>query len=85
MYAYSDVLSRIGWTPYRPGSIFGRDGFDENRKWATSYNTTQWTNLVTTITHDLTRTGAYQIDNIVPNIAMTMDQMIDYTEDSLLL
>lgn len=55
-YASYNILDRMGWTPYVPGSIFGRDGFDENYKWSSAYNTTQWTNLVTTVMYDYTRT-----------------------------
>jgi hypothetical protein len=25
----TSLLRRLGWTPYFPGSVFGRDGFDD--------------------------------------------------------
>lgn len=27
------ILPRLNWTPYFPGSVFGRDGFDDSLKW----------------------------------------------------
>lgn len=88
--AYSDLLSRLGWIPFTPGSIFGRDGYDTNYKWFSAYTATQWTNLVTTITYDYTRTGAYLMSNIVPVTSsgssdITMDDLITQVEDNLLL
>lgn len=89
-FAYNDLLSRLSWTPYFPGSIFGRDGYDANYKWFSAYTATQWSNLVTTVSYDLTRTGAYQIPNIVPitqsgGTDITMDDFISQVEDNLIL
>lgn len=38
----TSLLSRLGWTPYFPGSIFGRDGFDNSIKWTSTSNVNTW-------------------------------------------
>lgn len=38
----TNLLRRLGWTPYFPGSIFGRDGFDNSLKWMSTSNQNAW-------------------------------------------
>jgi len=85
-----EIIWRLGWTPYIPWSIFGRDGFDVNKKWMNPHILTQWSNFATTVAHDYTRSGSYVVDNIAPVTAsgwvpITMDQFIDQVEGNLLL
>ncbi|MDD2907278.1 MAG: DUF1800 family protein [Candidatus Gracilibacteria bacterium] len=37
-------LINLGWNPYYPPNIFGRDGFDNNGAFFTAYTETQWVN-----------------------------------------
>jgi uncharacterized protein (DUF1800 family) len=88
-YAYTDLLTRLGWQPYYPGTIFGRDGFDMNSKWINANVVNQWSNLTTTLMYDYTRTGAYLMTNIIPQsqsgVSLTTDQFITQVQDNLLL
>jgi uncharacterized protein (DUF1501 family) len=38
----TSLLRRLGWTPYYPGSVFGRDGFDDSLKWTSTSNQNAW-------------------------------------------
>lgn len=48
----SSILSNLGWIPYRWGSIFGRDGFDNNALFYNSYFHNQWISYVTNIIYN---------------------------------
>lgn len=37
-----DLLTRLWWTPYRPGSIFWRDGFNDANWWLDDYLINLW-------------------------------------------
>ena len=56
----ADMLTRLGYTPYIPGSIFGRDGYDENNKWITSYTINQFVSSTTQMVA-FAGTGAYNL------------------------
>ena len=38
----TSLLRRLGWTPYYPGSVFGRDGFDDSLKWSSTSSQNAW-------------------------------------------
>lgn len=61
----TSLLSRFGWTPYFPGSVFGRDGFDDNAKWYTTYLQNQWMTYANRIAY-VTSTGSYSISDFLP-------------------
>ncbi|MDD3144606.1 MAG: DUF1800 family protein [Candidatus Gracilibacteria bacterium] len=46
----------LGWNPYYPASIFGRDGFDDNGAFYTAYTETQWVNEASYIINSLDTT-----------------------------
>jgi hypothetical protein len=82
----NSLLTSLEWTPYFPGSIFGRDGFDRNADWINANVMNKWSNEATSIVYNYTRTGVYLINNIVPTqTGMTMDQFITTVQDNLLL
>lgn len=88
-YKQSVLLSNLGWTPYIPGSIFGRAGFDTNYKWYSGYTHTQWINMATRIFYDYAGTGAYHMDDIIPvtshdGVDISIDELITQAEDNLL-
>lgn len=61
----TSLLSRFNWTPYMPGSVFGRDGFDDNAKWYSTYLQNQWITYANRIAYS-SGTGTYQISNFLP-------------------
>lgn len=61
----TSLLSRFNWTPYQPGSVFGRDGYDSNAKWYSTYLQNQWTTYANRIAY-VTSTGSYSITDYLP-------------------
>ncbi len=55
----SNLLRRLGWTPYYPGSVFGRDGFDDSLKWSSTSNQNAWMSATNYFTY---RNGTGAID-----------------------
>lgn len=53
----TSLLRRLGWTPYYPGSIFGRDGFDDSRKWTSTSNQNAWMSATNYFTYRTSGTG----------------------------
>lgn len=54
----TNLLRRLGWTPYFPGSIFGRDGFDNSIKWSSTSAQSAWMSASNYFTYRTTGTGA---------------------------
>lgn len=88
----TELLNMLGWRPYFPGSIFGREGFDDNNKWFTAYTQNQWISFSTRLA-SVTSTGSYLFANIVPVtstnsggtlIDATVDEVLTQVEDTLL-
>lgn len=67
----SELLNMLNWRPYFPGSVFGRDGFDDNNKWFTAYTENQWMSFATRLA-STTITGSYLLSNIVPTTSITL-------------
>jgi len=66
----SYYLRNIGFKPYAPESIFGRDGFEENNKWFNSYTTNTWVSLGSKMAfEDNLFSSPWTISNLVPWIA----------------
>ncbi|MDQ1343805.1 MAG: hypothetical protein QG650_525, partial [Patescibacteria group bacterium] len=61
----TSLLSRFNWTPYQPGSVFGRDGYDDNAKWYSTYLQNQWITYSNRIAYS-SSAGTYQISNFLP-------------------
>jgi uncharacterized protein (DUF1800 family) len=55
----TNLLRRLGWTPYFPGSIFGRDGFDNSLKWSSTSTQSAWMTASNYFTY---RTGTGSVD-----------------------
>ncbi|MBP9779822.1 DUF1800 family protein, partial [Candidatus Gracilibacteria bacterium] len=53
----TSLLRRLGWTPYYPGSVFGRDGFDDSRKWTSTSNQNAWMSATNYFTYRTSGTG----------------------------
>lgn len=62
----TELLNMLGWRPYFPGSVFGREGFDDTNKWFTAYSENQWISFTTKLA-SVTTTGSYLLPNIVAN------------------
>lgn len=62
----TSLLGRFNWTPYIPGSVFGRDGFDENAKWYSTYIQNQWISYANTIAYN-TSSGSYLPSDLLGN------------------
>lgn len=62
----ASLLSRFNWTPYAPGSVFGRDGFDDNAKWYTTYLHNQWITYSNRIAYS-SSAGAYSVSEFLPD------------------
>ncbi len=54
----TNLLRRLGWTPYFPGSIFGRDGFDNSIKWSSTSTQGAWMSASNYFTYRNSGTGA---------------------------
>jgi hypothetical protein len=39
---FKHTTQTLNWRPYYPGSIFGRNGFDENKNFYNAYTATKW-------------------------------------------
>lgn len=61
----TSLLSRFNWTPYMPGSVFGRDGYDSNAKWYSTYLQNQWITYANRIAYS-TSTGSYSVADYLP-------------------
>ncbi len=53
----TSILRRLNWSPYFPGSVFGRDGFDDSRKWNNAGIQNGWMNITNYFTYRTTGTG----------------------------
>lgn len=62
----TELLNMLNWRPYFPGSVFGREGFDDNTKWFTAYTENQWISFATKLANT-TSSGSYLLSNIVSN------------------
>ncbi len=62
----TNLLSRFNWSPYFPGSVFGRDGFDDNAKFYSSYIQNQWMSYTSRIAFDSTA-GSYSLSEVIPS------------------
>lgn len=65
MLSDTSLLSRFNWTPYSPGSVFGRDGYDDNAKWYSTYLQNQWISYANRVAF-VTGTGAYSVADYLP-------------------
>lgn len=54
----ANLLRRLSWTPYFPGSIFGRDGFDNSIKWSSTSTQSAWMSASNYFTYRTSGTGA---------------------------
>ncbi len=61
----TNLLGRLNWTPYFPGSVFGRDGFDDNAKFYSTYIQNQWISFTNRIAFDAT-SGSYVLSEVIP-------------------
>lgn len=61
----ANLLRRLNWTPYYPGSVFGRDGFDDNKKWITTGTQNAWISATNYFVYN-TSTGSININTILP-------------------
>ncbi|NDK07809.1 DUF1800 family protein [Candidatus Gracilibacteria bacterium] len=59
------LLTTLGWTPYYPGSIFGRDGFDNNLNFMNAYFHNQWSTYTSKIAFT-SGTGYYDLAELIP-------------------
>lgn len=67
----TELLNMLGWRPYFAGSVFGREGFDDNAKWFTAYTENQWISFATRLA-STTTSGSYLLSNIVPTAATAL-------------
>ncbi|MFB0965276.1 MAG: DUF1800 family protein [Patescibacteria group bacterium] len=65
MLSDTSLLSRFNWTPYMPGSVFGREGYDDNAKWYSTYLQNQWITYANRIAYT-TSTGSYSVSDYLP-------------------
>ncbi len=63
----TNLLRRLGWTPYFPGSVFGRDGFDNSLKWSSTSNQSAWMSASNYFTYRTTGTGAIDFLSLLGN------------------
>lgn len=68
----SSLLSRFNWTPFFPGSVFGREGFDDNSKFYSSYIQNQWISYTSRIAFD-TASGSF----LMPELLQTTNRTVD--------
>ena len=62
----TNLLRRLGWTPYFAGSVFGRDGFDNSRKWLSTSTQAAWMNATNYFTYRTTGTGIIDFYSTLP-------------------
>ncbi len=67
----TSLLSRFNWTPYFAGSVFGRDGFDDNAKWYSTYLQNQWISYANRIAYS-TATGSFDLSQFVPPLSVSV-------------
>lgn len=67
----TEFLNMLGWKPYFPGSVFGREGFDDTNKWFTTYSENQWISFSTRLA-STTTSGSYLFSNIVPSTSTSL-------------
>lgn len=63
----ANLLRRLGWTPYFPGSIFGRDGFDNSLKWSSTSTQSAWMTASNYFTYRTSGTGAIDFLSMLGN------------------
>ena len=63
----TNLLGRFNWAPYSPGSVFGREGYDENTKWYSTYIQNQWISYANTIAYT-SSSGSYLPADILGEI-----------------
>ncbi|GAB0174409.1 MAG: hypothetical protein HHAS10_02880 [Candidatus Altimarinota bacterium] len=63
----TNLLRRLGWTPYFPGSIFGRDGFDNSIKWSSTSTLSSWMSATNMFTYRVNGTGVVDFLSILGN------------------
>ncbi len=71
----TSILTNLGWTPYYPGSIFGRDGYDNNLNFMNAYFHNQWTTYSSKIAFS-TWTWYYNLPDIIPVTTKTNSWVI---------
>lgn len=76
---YSHSLSDLSWTPYIPGSIFGRDGFDNNASFFSAYTSVKWQAAASRILREMD--VASFIDPTITDRA----SLVTYLEDKIYL
>lgn len=79
----TSLLSRFNWTPYMPGSVFGRDGYDANSKWYSTYLQNQWITYANRVAY-VTSTGAYSVSDYLPpqTVPLTVATSVASSADS---
>lgn len=60
----TNLLRRLGWTPYYPGSVFWRDGFDDSLKWASTSSQNAWMTATNYFTYRTS--GTWVLDFRIP-------------------
>lgn len=78
----TELLNMLNWRPYFPGSVFGREGFDDNAKWFTAYTENQWISFSTKLASTVA-TGSYLLSNIVSTSPITLSGSFPVTTSSL--
>ncbi len=73
----TNLLRRLGWTPYFPGSIFGRDGFDNSLKWSSTSTQSAWMSASNYFTYRTSGTGAIDF------LSMLGSQKIEITTGNI--
>lgn len=68
----TELLNMLNWKPYFPGSVFGREGFDDNTKWFTAYTENQWISFATKLA-STTTSGSYDINHIAGSRIQFLD------------
>lgn len=71
----SSLLTRFNWTPFFPGSVFGREGFDDNAKFYSTYIQNQWISYTSRIAFD-TSTGSYLMSELLETTNRPVDTSI---------
>ncbi len=64
------LLTTLGWTPYNPGSIFWRDGYDNNLNFMNAYFHNQWSTYTSKIAFT-SWTWYYDLAQLIPVTSKT--------------
>ena len=62
----TDILPRLNWVPYVAGSVFGRDGFDDSRKWINSSIQNGWISITNYFVYQNAGTGSISFFSLLP-------------------